>query len=83
MGFDSVQADMETSCYSNGDSRMIYHTYQQLPPIQVGDTWQANIKMRDNVEASSEQAAIVIARNLEVFRRAQGLARFPMVEEAC
>ena len=61
---------------------MIYHVYQQLPPIQDGTEWRPNIKFRDNVEASSEQAAIVIARGLEVFRRASGLARFPMVEEA-
>lgn len=61
---------------------MIYHTFQQLPPIQSGDTWLPNIKQRDTVEASSEAAAITIARGLEVFRRAQGLARFPMVEEA-
>lgn len=61
---------------------MIYHVYQQLPPVQDGTEWRPNIKFRDNVEASSEQAAITIARGLEVFRRAQGLGRFPMVEEA-
>lgn len=61
---------------------MIYRTFQQLPPIQQDNTWVANIKFRDNVEASSEQAAITIARGLEVFRRASGLGRFPMVEEA-
>lgn len=58
-----------------------YNTYQQLPPIQSGDTWIPNIKMRDQVEAGSEQAAKTIARNLEVFRRASGLARFPIVQE--
>lgn len=60
---------------------MIYNIYQQLPPIQSGDTWIANVKLRDTVEASSEQAAITIARGLEVFRRGTGLGRFPMVEE--
>ena len=43
---------------------MIYHVYQQLPPVQDGTEWRPNIKFRDNVEASSEQAAIVIARGL-------------------
>lgn len=62
---------------------MIYNTYQQLPPLANGfGEWSVNIKMRDTVEASSEEAAITIARGLEVFRRASGLARFPMVEEA-
>jgi hypothetical protein len=61
---------------------MIYNTFQQLTPIQSGDMWLPNIRQRDTVEASSEKAAIVIARQMEVFRRATGLARFPMVEEA-
>lgn len=61
---------------------MIYRTFQQLPPSQLGDTWVANVKQRDTVEASNEQAAITIAKQLEVFRRASGLGRFPMVEEA-
>ena len=61
---------------------MIFNTYQQLPPVQDGDTWRPNIKQRDDVQASSEQAAIAIAKNLEVFRRASGLAKHPMVEEA-
>ena len=60
---------------------MTYNTFQQLPPLQQGDTWIPNVKQRESVEASSEQAAIVIARGLEVYRRASGLARFPMVEE--
>lgn len=60
---------------------MIYHVYQQLPPIQDGIEWRPNVKFRDNVTASSEEAALVIAKQMEVFRRAQGLARFPMVEE--
>lgn len=63
------------------DGSMIYNVYQQLPPIQQGDTWLANIKQREHVEATSEQAAITIARGLEVFRRASGLGRFPMVRE--
>jgi hypothetical protein len=61
---------------------MTYHTFQQLPPRLIGDEWVPHLVMRDNVTASSEEAALVIARQLEVFRRAQGLARFPMVEEA-
>ena len=61
---------------------MIYHVYQQLPPIQDGPEWRPNIKFRDNVTASSDVAAITIAKQMEVFRRATGLARFPMVEEA-
>jgi hypothetical protein len=60
---------------------MKYATFQQLPPRLIGDEWVPHIVARDTVEASSEQAAIVIARQLEVFRRAQGLARFPMVQE--
>ena len=61
---------------------MKYHTYQQLNPLQQGDTWLANVKQRDTVEASNEAAALVIARQLEVFRRATGLGKFPMVQEA-
>ena len=60
---------------------MIFNTYQQLPPVQDGDTWRPNIKQRDDVQASSEAAAIAIARGLEVFRRASGLARYPIVQE--
>lgn len=60
---------------------MIYNVYQQLPPIQQGDTWLANVRERGTVEASSEQAAITIAKQMEVFRRGTGLGRFPMVEE--
>mgnify|MGYP000647355600 FL=1 len=60
---------------------MIYNTFQQLPPTKgEGDFWHAHIVRRDQVEATSEAAAIAIARNLEVFRRAQVLARFPMVQ---
>lgn len=60
---------------------MIYQVFQQLPPIQSGSDWLANVKLRDSIEASSEQAAIVIAKQMEVFRRGTGLGRFPMVEE--
>ena len=60
---------------------MIYNTFQQLQPLQQGDTWIPNVKQRDQVEATSEAAAIVIAKQLDVFRRAQGLAKYPMVEE--
>ena len=60
---------------------MIFNTYQQLPPVQDGDTWRPNVKQRDDVQASSEQAAIALAKNLEVFRRASGLARYPIVQE--
>ena len=62
---------------------MIYNVYQQLPPLQSGDTWLPNVKLRDSIEATSEQAAITIARQMEVFRRGTGLGRFPMVEEVC
>lgn len=61
---------------------MKYHTYQQLPPGQEGDVWVPVMRRRDDVTASSEEAAIAIAKGLEVFRRATGLARFPIVQEA-
>ena len=59
-----------------------YNTYQQLAPVLDGEHWQPNIKYRGDVEASSEEVAIAIARQMEVFRRASGLARWPLVEEA-
>jgi hypothetical protein len=65
----------------SGGYIVTFYTYQQLPPRLIGDEWVPHLVMRDNVQASSEEAAITIARQLEVFRRAQGLARFPMVEE--
>ena len=60
---------------------MIYRTYQQLPPKQVGDEWQANLIQRYDVEATSEQDAIRQAREHDFFRRGKGLGRFPIVGE--
>ena len=58
-----------------------FKTWQQLPPRQLNGEWQAHLVRRDDVPAATPVAAIAIARNLECFRRAQGGARFPLVEE--
>ncbi len=61
---------------------MIFQTYQQLTPKQVGEELHANLVRRYDVEARSEDHAIALAREWEMFRNARGLARFPIVREA-
>lgn len=61
---------------------MIFHTFQQSAPKQVGDEWVANLVRRYDVEASSPEHAIALAKQWDMFRRGKGMGRSPIVQEA-
>ena len=61
---------------------MIFRTYQQLTPKQVGDEWVANLVRRYDVEARSEEHAIALAKEWDFFKRGKGMGRWPIVEAA-
>lgn len=58
---------------------MIFQTYQQLQPKQVGDEWVASLVRRYDVEARSEEDAIAQAKEWDLFKRGKGLGRSPIV----
>ncbi len=60
---------------------MIFQTFQQLQPKQVGDEWVANLVRRYDVEANSPEHAIAQAKEWNLFRHARGMGRSPIVCE--
>ena len=62
-----------------------YRILQQLSPENVAEPeqeecWQARLATVGDVQAQDGSQAIDEARKMPAFRRARGLARFPIVE---
>jgi hypothetical protein len=59
-----------------------YRVFQQLPPKMRGEVATANLEPVCFVEAYSGDHSIELAKKMSAFQRAEGLAKFPVVELA-